>query len=101
MFVNCLKPFKNHAQTPALTIIQPQRQSQITAVKGALSDSLVIIPLSNICSNLSEVDVEELRKEIKVAQYKAIEIDVLKDYIEQVLQQMLNKNITRTKFSQR
>lgn len=45
--------------------------------------------------------MEELRKEIKVAQYKAIEIDVLKDYIEQVLQQMLNKNITRTKFSQR
>lgn len=51
--------------------------------------------------DLSKVDVEELRKEIKVAQYKAIEIDDLKNYIEQVLQQMLNKNITRTKFSQR
>ena len=51
--------------------------------------------------DLSKVDVEELRKEINVAQYKAIEIDDLKDYIEQVLQQMLNKNITRIKFSQR
>lgn len=51
--------------------------------------------------DLSKVNVEELRKEIKVAQYKAIEIDELKDYIEQVLQQMLNKNITRIKFSQR
>ena len=51
--------------------------------------------------DLSKVDVEELRKEIKVAKYKAIEIDDLKDYIENALQQMLNKNCTRTKFSQR
>lgn len=51
--------------------------------------------------DLSKVDVEELRKEIKVAQYKAIEIDDLKDYIEQALELMLNKNCTRTQFSQR
>lgn len=51
--------------------------------------------------DLSKVDVEQLRKEIKIAQYKAIEIDDLKDYIEQVLQQMLKKNRTRMKFSQR
>lgn len=51
--------------------------------------------------DLSKIDVEELRKEIKVAQYKAIEIDDLKDYIEKALQQMLNKNCTRSKFSQR
>ena len=51
--------------------------------------------------DLSKVDVEQLRKEIKIAQYKAIEIDDLKGYIEQVLQQMLKKNRTRMKFSQR
>lgn len=51
--------------------------------------------------DLSKIDVDELRKEIKVAQYKAIEIDDLKDYIEKALQQMLNKNCTRSKFSQR
>lgn len=51
--------------------------------------------------DLSKIDVYELRKEIKVAQYKAIEIDDLKDYIEKALQQMLNKNCTRSKFSQR
>ncbi|MCR5802643.1 MAG: type I restriction endonuclease subunit R [Clostridia bacterium] len=51
--------------------------------------------------DLSKLDVEELRKEIKTAQYKAVEIDDLKAYIEQILQQMLNKNCTRTKFSQR
>ncbi|MBK6088288.1 type I restriction endonuclease subunit R [Ruminococcus difficilis] len=51
--------------------------------------------------DLSKIDVDELRKEIKVAQYKAIEIDDLKDYIKKALQQMLNKNCTRSKFSQR
>lgn len=51
--------------------------------------------------DLSKVDVEQLRKEIKTAQYKAVEIDDLKQYIEQVLQMMLNRNCTRTRFSQR
>ena len=51
--------------------------------------------------DLSKVDVEQLRKEIKVAKYKAIEINDLKAFIEQALEQMLNKNCTRTKFSER
>jgi type I restriction enzyme R subunit len=51
--------------------------------------------------DLSKIDVEQLRAEIKTAQYKAIEIDDLKEFIEQALQRMLNRNCTRTKFSQR
>ena len=51
--------------------------------------------------DLSKIDAEELRREIKTAQYKAIEIDDLKEYLEKALQQMLEKNCTRTKFSQR
>ena len=51
--------------------------------------------------DLSKIDVEQLRKEIKTAKYKAIEINDLKEYIEQVLKQMLNRNCTRTKFSER
>lgn len=51
--------------------------------------------------DLSKVDPEELKKEIKVAKYKAIEIDDLKDFIEQTLIQMLKKNVTRKKFSDR
>lgn len=51
--------------------------------------------------DLSKVDVEQLRKEVKVAQYKAIEINDLKEFIEQALVQMLNRNCTRTKFSER
>ncbi|MBF1455697.1 MAG: type I restriction endonuclease subunit R, partial [Prevotella nanceiensis] len=51
--------------------------------------------------DLSKVDIEQLRQEIKLAEYKAIEIDDLKEYIEQALEQMLNRNCTRTKFSER
>jgi type I restriction enzyme R subunit len=51
--------------------------------------------------DLSKIDVDQLRTEIKTAQYKAIVIDDLKEYIEQALQRMLSRNCTRTKFSQR
>ena len=51
--------------------------------------------------DLSKVDIEQLRQEIKLAEYKAIEIDDLKEYIEQALEQMLKRNCTRTKFSER
>ncbi len=51
--------------------------------------------------DLSRIDVDEIRKEIKTAEYKAIEIDDLKAFIDNALQRMLNKNCTRTAFSQR
>ena len=51
--------------------------------------------------DLSKIDVEELRAEIKTAQYKAIEIDDLKAFIDEALQRMLKKNCTRTAFSER
>lgn len=51
--------------------------------------------------DISKVDIEELRKEIKVAKYKAIEINDLKEYIEKALKKMINKNCTRIKFSER
>lgn len=47
------------------------------------------------------MDVEQLKKEIKVAQYKAIEIDDLKAFIEEALQKMLAQNCMRQQFSQR
>ena len=51
--------------------------------------------------DLSKVDVEELRKEIHKAQYKAIEIDDMKAFIQKMLQIMINKNTTRISFSER
>lgn len=51
--------------------------------------------------DLSKIDVEELRKEIKTAPYKAVEIDDLKAFIEEALRQMINKNCGRTRFSER
>ena len=51
--------------------------------------------------DLSKIDVDELRKEIKSAKYKAVEIDELKDFIEKALIQMLKRNCTRTQFAER
>ena len=51
--------------------------------------------------DLSKVDVEELRKEIHKAQYKAIEINDMKEFIQKMLQIMINKNTTRISFSER
>lgn len=46
--------------------------------------------LKNI-KDLSKIDVEKLRDEIKTAKYKAIEIDDLKVFIKKTLKQMLRK----------
>lgn len=51
--------------------------------------------------DLSKINIEELRAEIKKAVYKAIEIDDLKAFIEKALQEMISKNCTRMQFSQR
>lgn len=51
--------------------------------------------------DLSKIDTEKLKDEIKQAEYKAIEIDDLKEYLEKSLESMINKNCTRIKFSER
>ena len=51
--------------------------------------------------DLSKMDFEQLRNEIKRTPYKAIEIDDMKGFIERLLKQMINKNCTRIKFSER
>lgn len=51
--------------------------------------------------DLSKLDVDDLKKEIKHAPYKAIEINDLKEYLEKALEQMVNKNIERVRFSER
>lgn len=51
--------------------------------------------------DLSKVDVEALRQEIRTAEYKAIEIDNMKMFIQNALRSMINKNCERIKFSER
>lgn len=51
--------------------------------------------------DLSKINVDELRAEIKKAVYKAVEIDNLKAFMETALQKMISRNCTRQKFSQR
>lgn len=51
--------------------------------------------------DLSKINVDELRTEIKKAVYKAVEIDDLKAFLEKALQDMISRNCTRMRFSQR
>ena len=51
--------------------------------------------------DLSKIDTDALRREIKRAPYKAVEIDDLKEYLKRALEQMINKNVERVKFSER
>ena len=64
------------------------------------ADSEYVIHGSKVI-DLSKIDVDELRLEIKKTPYKAIEIDDLKKYLKEALQKMINKNCTRVKFSER
>lgn len=74
--------------------------TSVAAQQAEDNDPGVVIHQGKVI-DLSKVDVEKLKKEIKLAQYKAVEIDDLKLFIEQALQQMLSRNCTRQRFSQR
>lgn len=51
--------------------------------------------------DLSKLDVDSIRKVLNDSPYKALEIDSLREFIEQTLRQLINKNCTRITFSQR
>jgi len=51
--------------------------------------------------DLSKIDVDDIRKEITLTPYKALEIEDLRIFIEKLLEQMINKNCTRISFSER
>lgn len=82
-----------------------QRLAQIldnsVSSKTASDNDDGVVIYKNKVIDLSKIDTEELKKEIKTAEYKAIEIDDLKEYIEEALKKMINQNCTRIKFSER
>ena len=79
--------------------MQQVLDSSIEASKTDDQQEMVIHQAKII--DLSRIDAEELKKEIRQAKYKAIEIDDLKVFLEKALEQMLSINITRQRFSQR
>lgn len=68
--------------------------------EAVMADHDIIIHESKII-DLSKIDVDSLRKELQMAVYKPVEIDDLKEFIEKALNQMINRNCTRIKFSER
>lgn len=51
--------------------------------------------------DLSKLDIDELRSQFKKLKNKNLEIANLREHIEEKLQKMLRRNITRTKFAER
>lgn len=74
--------------------------SSVTSNTASENNDGYVIHRSKVI-DLSKIDTEKLKDEIKQAEYKAIEIDDLKEYLEKALEAMINKNCTRIKFSER
>lgn len=72
----------------------------VTAEKAPQKDTEFVVHQGKVI-DLSKLDVEGLKREIKQAAYKAVEIEDLKAYLEKALQQMCEKNQTRLQFSVR
>ena len=72
----------------------------VTSADKVCDDADYVIHQGKVI-DLSKINVDELRKEISLTPYKALEIDDLRIFIEQLLKQMINKNSTRISFSER
>ncbi len=51
--------------------------------------------------DLSKIDFDNLKQEFRSVKYKEVQIVDIKEYIEKLLQQMMNRNRTRRKFAER
>lgn len=74
--------------------------SSVTAQDSEEAETDIIINGEKVI-DLSKINFDELKQEFKQVKYKAIQIEDLKEYIEKLLEQMLNRNRTRRKFSER
>ena len=73
--------------------------NSVTA-QDAVDEKEYVIKGSKVI-DLTKLDVSDIKKRIKEAPYKAVEVDDLKQFIEQLLEQMLKRNQNRIKFSER
>ena len=72
----------------------------VTASDSEEDDTKLVINGEKVI-DLSRIDFEELRSEYKHTPYKNIQIEDMKAYIEKLLMQMLSRNSTRRRFSER
>lgn len=71
----------------------------VTAAETKGDDKFVIHEGKVI--DLSKLNVDDVKRIIRQAPYKALEVEDLRAFIDQLLEQMINKNCTRIKFSER
>ncbi len=74
--------------------------TSVTSIGTGEDDTQYVVHGTKVI-DLSKIDVDEIRKEIKKTPYKAIEIDNLKDFLDETLQRMMRQNCTRSSFAER
>ena len=74
--------------------------SSVTASDSEDEETNIVVNGEKVI-DLSKINFEELKQEFKQVKYKAVQIEDLKEYIEKLLEQMLNRNKTRRKFAER
>ena len=72
----------------------------VTSTNQVCDDADYVIHQGKVI-DLSKINVDDLRKEISLTPYKALEIEDLRIFIEQLLKQMINKDCTRISFAER
>jgi len=72
----------------------------VTSTNKVCDDADYVIHQGKVI-DLSKISVDDIRKEITLTPYKALEIEDLRIFIEKLLEQMINKNCTRISFSER
>ena len=73
--------------------------SSVTA-NDAVDEQEYVIKGSKVI-DLTKIDVSDIKKRLKEAPYKAVEIDDLRQFVEELLEQMINRNQGRIAFSER
>lgn len=74
--------------------------SSVKAQESEETETNIIVNGEKVI-DLSRINFDELKREFKQVKYKSIQIEDLKAYIDKLLEQMLNRNTTRRKFSER
>lgn len=74
--------------------------ASVTAGESEEMETNIVVSGEKVI-DLSRINFDELRHGFRKTKYKAIQIEELKAYIEKLLEQMLNRNKTRRRFSER
>ncbi|WP_338822935.1 type I restriction endonuclease subunit R [Mycoplasmopsis felifaucium] len=97
LFTNSINDKKIDKARKQLSIVL---DSSVSAQESKETKTNIIVNGEKVI-DLSKIDFDKLKQEFRKVKYKAVQIEELKVYVEKLLKQMINRNQTRRKFSER